>query len=145
MWNDLHVYRLDQAFQPRLVFSALIDVERPNVGGTTAIFLNGSILTAYGVNRTLTLDLATCAQVCEPKLGPAADPPPVAPTLLPCSVAQGEVLLAESVATTRGNKVLYHDVFLTRRRTSPVGVRLVDNPFGPTSLLYIGTRIETVD
>jgi len=144
MWNDFYVYRLDQALRPELVASAQIDRQRSNVGGTTAIRLSGSVLTVYGINATLRLDLATCVQACEPRQTPTETPPAAAASQR-CSVKRGDVLFAESVATTRGDKALYHDVFLTRRRTTSIGVRLVDDPFRPTSVLYLGTRLETVD
>ena len=145
MWNDVYIYRLDDVFQPRLVTSARIDDDRSNVGGTTEIRVDGSVLSVYGITRTLRLDLASCTPRCELRPGGVAGPPPQAVTQERCSVARNGLLFAESRTTTSGNKAVYHDLSLTRRRTNPLGVRPAENPFAPTSILYVGTRLETVD
>jgi hypothetical protein len=141
-WNDLYVYRVDRDFQPRLIHSRQIDERRPNVGGTVAIDVSGSMVRAYGVERMIALDLGSCAEQCESTVAAAQTPPPEPAPLPRCEIHVGDRLYALTVAETRAPDVIYHDLFLTRRRTDPTG-HPISEAFEPESILFLGTRIET--
>ena len=141
-WNDLYVYRVDAAFQPQLQYSVQIDDVRPSSGGTVAISLTGSVVRAYGVESMVVLDLNSCAERCEGTVQAAAPPPRQATAPQRCGVHRGDLLFALTIADTPGREAIYHDLFLTRRRTDPTG-RLLSEAFVPESVLYLGTRIET--
>jgi hypothetical protein len=141
-WNDLYVYRVDLDFQPRLIHSRQIDERRPNVGGTVAMDVSGSMVRVYGVERMIALDLSSCAEQCESTVEAAQTPPPEPAPLPRCEIHKGDRLYALTVADTRARNAIYHDLFLTRRRTDPAG-RRISEAFEPESILYLGTRIET--
>ena len=141
-WNELYIYRVGADFQPQLLHSSQIDEHRPSVGGTVALEVSGSLVRVYGVERMIVLDLDSCAQQCELAVhaAPAQTPQPAPPTR--CEVHKENLLYALTVADTPGAGAIYHDLFLTRRRTDSAGRRIVE-AFEPESILYVGTRIET--
>jgi hypothetical protein len=142
LWNDFHVYSVDNGFQPRLIHSARIDDERSNVGGTVAIELTGSSLRVHGTERTIVVDLDACADACTQPVEPVSNPTSLTDLPRSCRVAREGRLFALTVADTPGDGAVYHDLFLTRRRTDPTGM-LVREAFAPGSILYLGTRVET--
>lgn len=142
-WNDLYVYQVDDAFQPRLVHASQIDEARPISGGTTAIELSGSVVRAYGVERMVVLDLEACADECAPVVEAAVTPPSVPGAVSSCEIHKGGRIFALTRARTEGRGIVYHDLFLTRRRTDPRGLS-IEVAFQPESILYLGTQAETV-
>ena len=145
-WNHLHVFRVGADSVPTKVLSTQIDQSRGNVGGTLHIEVVGTVVRAYGVARVLEVDLAECSRTscaAHPVAFSEAPRETVPPPM--CQVRRGDLLFASSVASTHGEGTIFHDVLLTRRN---VGFDHLDrgaNPFGPESILYLGTRIETID
>jgi hypothetical protein len=143
-WNEVQIYRIDQKFNAAMLGRFLIDDSRPNVGGTTAIELKGSVLRAYGVKNMLELDLVQCSAQCKSRTIPVTRPP-AEPTRRPrCSAVRGNFIFSESEALSDNvGGIIYHDVLVTRRRRPadvPDAIRhRVD------SILYLGTSIETID
>jgi hypothetical protein len=141
-WNELYIYRVGADFHPQLLDSSQIDEDRSSVGGTVALDVSGSSVRAYGVERMIALDLDSCAQQCEMTVHAAPARPPARAPTTPCEVHKEDRLFALTVAETPGSGAIYHDLFLTRRRTDSAGQPIVER-FEPESILFLGTRIET--
>jgi hypothetical protein len=145
-WNDVQLYRVGQQFKPTLLGRFQIDESRPSVGGTVAMELRGSVLRAYGVKNMLEVDLSQCPTRCIPRTTAVEPPPDEAVSQPKCSVIRRGFVFAESEATTANIQgVIYHDIVVTRRKQAPEKGAPVQNPYRPESILYLGTRIETID
>jgi hypothetical protein len=99
-WNDIYIYEIDMAFQPQLIASFQIDDARPNVGGTTAIALDGSLLRAYGTQRTIAVDLSECTQECQATEVPFDRDPPDSLPQRACTAATERYVFTEVVASS---------------------------------------------
>ena len=137
-WNHIHVYRIGDAYQPQLILSHMIDVERGTVGGPTAIRIVGSILRAHGVAQDLIVDLDACEHECPVSMEPPAAEVPMQQHRPRCSVQRDEFLFGLTEATTRSEGGTYMDYYLTRRRIVARAAPI--HEFRPEYSLYLGTR-----
>jgi hypothetical protein len=145
-WNDVQMYRVGQQFKAAFLGRFQIDESRPTVGGTVAMELRGSVLRAYGVKNMLEFDLSQCSTRCIPRTTAVERPPDEPLRQSRCSVIRRGFVFAESEATTANVQgIIYHDIVLTRRKRNPDKGAPIQNPYRPESILYLGTRIETID
>ena len=145
-WNEVQVYRVGQQFKAAFVGRFQIDESRPNVGGTVAMELRGSVLRAYGIKKMLELDLSQCSTRCIPRTTAVERPPDDPKRQSRCSVIRRGFVFAESEATTANVQgIIYHDIVLTRRKRNPDKGAPVRDSYRPESILYLGTRIEAID
>jgi hypothetical protein len=145
-WNDVQLYRVAQRFKATLLGRFPIDESRPNVGGTVAMELRGSVLRAYGIKNMLELNLSQCSTRCIPRTIAVERPPDEAVRQSKCSVIRRGFVFAESEATTDNIQgMIYHDIVVTRRKRDHDKGAPVRDPYKPESILYLGTRIETID
>jgi hypothetical protein len=144
-WNEVQLYRVDRHFKTALLGRFQIDESRPNTGGTIAIELRGSVLRAYGVKNTLELDLSQCSTRCSPRTTSVERPPDEAVHQSKCSAIRRGFVFAESEATSANVEgIIYHDVVVTRRKRDLNRDTPVQDAYRPESILYLGTRIETI-
>jgi hypothetical protein len=145
-WNHLYVFRVGSDYAPTKIFSSQIDGSRGSVGGTVHVEVEGTVVRAYGLARVLEVDLAECDRTaCAAHSAPLRGAPGDAVPTQSCRVKRGSLLFASSVASTQGEGTWYHDLLLMRRNVGLNNLVEGPNPFGPESILYLGTRIETVD
>lgn len=141
-WNDIHIFRIDENFLPAKIFTSPIDDARGNVGGTVEVELVGSVVRAYGTTRVLEVDLNRCGDSCTSRTAAFAEPPQSTRRPPVCRVRRGDLEFASVTTTMRGDAGVFHDLLLTRR---DLRASAGQDRFRLESLLYLGTKLETVD